>query len=185
MVPYKEKELYNKNAIIEQSIINIAKGRKESIAELYNLTKTSIYSFALSILKNASDAEDVLQEVYIKVYENAKQYTRQGKSLAWMITITKNLSYMKIRKRKDEIDICEIAQVLPDNSKFDSEDKILLDTVLNYLSEEERKIITLHIVSGLKHREISKILDIPLSTTLSKYNRAMKKLKNKLKEEVI
>jgi RNA polymerase sigma-70 factor (ECF subfamily) len=51
--------------------------------------------------------------------------------------------------------------------------------MLKLLSDEERQIITLHAVSGLKHRQIAELLDIPLSTVLSKYNRAIKKLQNK------
>ena len=52
--------------------------------------------------------------------------------------------------------------------------------MLKLLSDEERQIITLHAVSGLKHRQIAELLDIPLSTVLSKYNRAIKKLRNKI-----
>jgi RNA polymerase sigma-70 factor (ECF subfamily) len=65
----------------------------------------------------------------------------------------------------------------------DPEDKLVLETTLEILAEDERQIVLLHAVSGMKHKEIAKNLGIPLSTALSKYHRALKKLKENLKEE--
>ena len=56
---------------------------------------------------------------------------------------------------------------------------LLLKECMTSLSEEERQIFVLHALSGLKHREIGKLLDLPLSTVLSKYNRAIKKIQKK------
>ena len=62
----------------------------------------------------------------------------------------------------------------------DPDDRIVLEGVLSLLSEEEREIIILYAVSGMKHKEIAESLGLKLSTTLSKYHRALKKLKNYL-----
>ncbi|MBR2716874.1 MAG: sigma-70 family RNA polymerase sigma factor, partial [Oscillospiraceae bacterium] len=62
----------------------------------------------------------------------------------------------------------------------DREDRIVLETAFRVLSEEERQIIMLHAVSGLKHREISELLQRPLSTVLSRYSRGIKKLRREL-----
>ena len=59
---------------------------------------------------------------------------------------------------------------------------MVLETVLTRLTEEERRIVMLHAVSGLKHREIASSLNIPLSTVLSKYKRSLKKLRTYLAE---
>ena len=174
MVPLNEK--------LEKCIKELCKDR-ECLVEIYNLTKTSVYSFAISILKNANDAEDILQETYIRVYQNADKYEAKGKPLAWILTITRNLAFMNLRNKKEEVDILEISDILPDSTKYSSEDKILINTLINFLTKEERQIISLHVISGFKHREISKILDIPISTCLSKYNRAIKKLRDKMKNE--
>ena len=182
MVPFKSIKLDKKE--IEKNIEELKKGNIKAIEILYKSTSSSIYSFALSILKNANNAEDILQEVYIKIYQNADKYKSKGNPMAWIIEITKNLCYMEIRKRKDTCDINEIIDILPDNKRMNIEDRVFLYNIFNLLSNEERQIITLHIISGFKHREISKILDIPLSTTLSKYNRALKKIRNKMEEGV-
>ena len=60
---------------------------------------------------------------------------------------------------------------------LDAEERVLLQQALATLGEEERRIILLHAVTGLKHREIAALLELPLSTVLSKYNRALKKMR--------
>ena len=98
--------------------------------------------------------------------------------MAWVITITKNLCLEKMRKLKHEA-------VLPDFSdysvKFSEEmnvdDKLLIEGCLNSLKLNERKIVVLHIVAGLKHREIASLLNMPLGTVLASYQRALAKTK--------
>lgn len=63
---------------------------------------------------------------------------------------------------------------------LDAEDKIVLNKCLNLLTDQEHQIVVLHVVAGLKHREIAKLLAMPLPTVLSKYNRSIKKLKQYL-----
>ncbi len=168
---------------IENYIEEIGKGNKEAISELYNLTKSSIYGYILSVMKNRADSEDILQEVYIKIIQNAKKYKSQGKPMQWIITITKNLCNMQFRKQKSIIDINEVYDILSDDKKMKIEDKIFIETIFKNLTDEERQILTLHLISGFKHREISKILNMPLSTILSKYNRTIKKIKKQNKKE--
>lgn len=64
-----------------------------------------------------------------------------------------------------------------ENDNISSEDNMILSECLNTLSEEERRIVVMHAVSGMKHKEIAEFLNMPLSTVLSKYNRSLKKLK--------
>ena len=98
---------------------------QKAFDELYNLINTNVYSFALSILRNHDDALDVTQETFISIYHNAYKYQSQGKPLAWILTITKNLAYMKIRSNKKEIDIENIEFKTNDNY-----DKILINYLL-------------------------------------------------------
>ena len=70
------------NSLIEESILNLVNRDKESLKDLYELTKTPVYGFVLSILKNKHEAEDVFQDIYIKIYENADSYNKEGKPMA-------------------------------------------------------------------------------------------------------
>lgn len=173
---------YN-DKVLEKCIKDIANGDSDALTLLYTITKASVYGFALSILKNMHEAEDVLHDVYIKIHDNASTYQDNGKPMAWILTITKNLSLMKLRKKKHSVDIDEIIEIIPSKCDRIADARLLLTAAFKYISDEERNILTLHAVAGYKHREISKLLDIPLSTVLSKYNRAIKKIKKYMSEE--
>ena len=172
----------------EALLLRIADGDQEAFRQLYQHTDRTIYSFILSILKNAQDAEEIMQETYMKVWTSAGSYKPQGKPLAWMFTIARNLCYMKFREQKHQSDLglddlagSETGEVCPQIE--DAADHMVLKAALEALKEEERQIVLLKNSSGLKHREMAEALGMPLATVLSKYNRAMKKLEQYLREE--
>lgn|SRR5690554_210924 len=166
-------------------IERIANYDKDALAGLYHMTSASVYSFALSLLKNIQDAEDVLHDTYLQVYKTAASYKSMNKPLAWILTIARNLSLMKLRNRKKIVD----SKPQDWNSAFEAipsvtaEDRLVLVSCMDKLTDEERQIIMLNTVSGYKHREVAGFLKIPLSTALSKYHRAIKKLRILLSEE--
>jgi RNA polymerase sigma-70 factor (ECF subfamily) len=176
-----ESVVLNKNALIEGLIKRLADGDNRAIGELYDLIRTDVFAYAFSKMGNSVDAEDVMQETFIKVYKFARQYEPKGKPLAWIFTIEINLirRYYQIANRTVAIE----DEVFNDDG---FEQKILNDAflqqMLSNLTEEEREIIVLHAVSGLKHREISQLIEKPLATVISKYNRAVKKLQEIAKE---
>lgn len=170
------------NAFLDRCIEETATGNMEGFKKLYTETKSSVYGFALSVLKNPDDAEDVLQDCFVKVFSAAADYKSQGKPLAWILTITRNLCLQLLRDKKKQADIPEEdwEKYIGESDNVSTEDNIVLTELLQTLAEDERQIVVLHAVSGLKHREIADFLKIPLSTVLSKYNRSLKKLKEKL-----
>lgn len=172
----------------EALLKKVAKGDQEAFQRLYQNTDRTMYSFILSIIKHPQDAEEILQEVYLKIWTSAKSYKSQGKPLAWMFTIARNLCYMKFREQKHDSDITLEDLSGTETGEVCSEiemaaDKMVLLAALSILKEEEREIVLLHTSAGMKHREIAASLKIPLATALSRYNRAMKKLENYLREE--
>lgn len=180
-----EQKKKRKSLKIEENLFfRISQNDMSALEELYHLTDKTVFAFAMSILKNTQDAQDVMQETYLKIKGGAHLYQPKGKPLAWILTIVKNLSLMKIRSYKKFCeDSNEELKNLADTSNFmDTEDTLIMKSLLNTLTEEERQIIILHIVSGMKHIEIAKFLNLNLSTELSKYNRSLKKLKKILME---
>ena len=173
------------NGQLEEQLLKIAEGNKEYIGYLYEKTKNAVYGFALSILKNTHDAEDILQETYIRIFSCAGQYKSVGKPMAWILSIARNLSLMKLRDNKKIADMSDAEFEKLEVSDKTYDDKIILKKAMQILTDEERQIVMLHAVAGFKHREISELLSIRLSTVLSKYNRALKKLKESLKESDI
>ena len=161
--------------------MKIAEGDKQALGELFMSTKTAVYAFVLSLIKNREDAEDVFQEVYIKIFEKAYTYEQKGKPMAWIITIAKNLCYMRFRSQKDVLNIEDVDEIWTTIDNIN--DRLILEAAFVHLSEEERNIVISHVVSGLKHKEIATVLEMPLATVLSKYHRAMKKLRKALEAD--
>ena len=153
----------------------------ELVRQCFDRYSTGIYRYALSILKRPTLAEDVLQDTYLQLYSAAGSYKPKGNPMAWILTITKNLSLMKLRQRSRFQDLESHEWESAARVDAPSEDRPLLQAALKILSDEERQIILLHALSGLKHREIGSLLDLALPTVLSKYHRGLKKLRNYLK----
>lgn len=170
--------------ILDEYIFEIAGGNKEALAELYEQTSSAVYGYALSICKSPHNAEDVLQDVFVQIWNAAGQYKSEGKPMAWIFTITRNLAMLTLRQQGKVISVAdeEMESYFNEHTEISSDDRLMIEALLKELQEDERQIVILHALSGMKHREIASFLQKPLSTVLSKYNRAIKKLKALIKE---
>lgn len=173
-------EVSSRDVKAEALIEQISNGNLSALGELYELIGTDIFAYALSKTANKEDAEDITHDTFVQLWKNATQYKPMGKPLAWIFTIEINLIRRVFNKNQRILQLDESIEV-------ETDDEALVEGIINNeflrqilatLKEDEREIISLHIVSGLKHREIAKLLGKPLSTVLSKYNRAIKKLQN-------
>ena len=169
-------------AQLDRYLAALAVGDSGALESLYHSTSSAIYSFALSILKNPHDAEDVLHDCYLNIYAGAESYHSSGKPMAWILTIAKNLCYQKLRERQKTADLPQEdwEPWLNSNESLSQEDKVIIRQCMELLSDEERQIVSLHAMAGFRHREIAELLSLPLSTVLSKYHRAIKKLRHYL-----
>lgn len=166
---------------LEQNLAQIAFGNQQAFENLYRTTDRSIYGYALSLTRNHHEAQDIMMETYLKIRCAAHLYVPQGKPMAWILTITKNIARTRMRAAGRQIPIDELEDIsLPFDR--DTEEAVTLQQAMLNLNEQERQILILHAVTGLKHREIAEIMGIPLATVLSKYARSLKKLKNILQE---
>ena len=164
----------------ENLILQMANGDGNAFAELYRQTSSAVYGFALSILKNRHDAEDVMHDTFLKAYHGAVTYKPMGKPMAWLLTIVRNLCYNKIRTGKVCENVGEYDLFTVKDTSDITADMIVLEKAMKILAFEERQIVILHALTGLKHREIAEILDLPTGTVLSKYNRAIKKIRREI-----
>ena len=156
---------------VDELIVAVGQGDKKAFEELYRIFAPEVYAYALAVLKNPAD-------------NAAPRYKDTGKGRHFVMTIAANLCRMAQRKegRRAELAEEDWMPYLEDKSALSPEDRLLLKECMTALAAEEREILTLHAVSGLKHREIAKLLGLPLSTVLSKYNRAVKKLRKQFGE---
>ena len=172
----------------EEMIEAMGDGDMEAFHLFYQDTARPVYSFILSLTRNPEEAEDVMQDTYLTVWTKAGSYGPQGKPLAWVFTIARNLCYMRFREQKMKADVA--LEDLAENEEGEycapleqaADRKVLLDA-LGRISREERQIVLLHAAAGMKHREVAEALQMPLATVLSKYNRSMKKLQELLTQK--
>ena len=165
---------------LEEQLLRIAAGDTEALAAFYNATRSAVYGLALSYLKSGHDAEDVAQDTYLRVWDNAPLYKPQGTPKAWLLKITRNLALMRLRQRDKVQELPEELPLAVDGPDVTVEDRQVLEAALQTLGDQERQIVMLHATAGLRHREIAQVLELPLATVLSKYHRALKKLRQRL-----
>lgn len=172
------------SAIVDEHLITkIGQGDGGAFRDLYLATSSTVFGYALSILKNRADAEDAMHDAYIRIYQSAATYQPMGKPLAWILTIVRNLCYNMIRLSRPTVDVSECEKLaLPDDTQS-SIDRITLEQALELLDLQERQIVILHALTGMKHREIAELLEMPLGTVLSKYRRSLERLRSELAED--
>ncbi len=163
---------------IEKYLEQIVKNDITALENLYNETRSYVFRFAFSIMKNKEEAEDIMQDTYININKYASNYDAKTKPMSWILTITKNLCFNKLKKQKrnNNMDITELEETLVTNND-NAFDKVLVQNIIESLNDEERQIFVLHSIEDFKFKEIGKMLDMKLSTVLSKYHRALKKVR--------
>ncbi len=167
---------------LEELLRQIALGSQQAFEELYRATDSAIYGYALSLMRNHHEAQDVMMDTYLKIRCAAHLYMPMGKPMAWILTITKNLARTRLRSAGRQIPLDDLEETTPSFDR-DSEEAVALEQAMKVLGDQERQILILHAVTGLKHREIAEMLGMPLATVLSKYARSLKKLKKALEED--
>lgn len=160
---------------------------ENNIFKQVNPFKDKLYRYALNILKSDVDAEDVIQEVLIKVWQRRDQFDLIDNKEAWCMTVTRNLCIDKIRaKKQSSQDVSEYHFIAdhsatPDIQTEDRENlKIVMD-VLNSLPENQKEIIHLRDIEGYTYKEISDLIGISEDQVKVNLFRARQKLKEKLK----
>ena len=88
---------------LQQLLLHIAGGERDALAELYQRTRTAVYGLALSYLKNAQDAQDLTQDVYVQVWDCAAQYRPTGSPMGWLLAVCRSLCLMRLRREDSQL----------------------------------------------------------------------------------
>lgn len=155
---------------------------EKAFEAIYNDTKYVIFSMIISIVNDRFLAEDIMQDVYIKMVEKINYYNPKYKFINWLITLAKNESIDYIRKKKEVILDEEKLDYFYNKEEEQIED-VDINKYLDVLNQEEKQIVLLKIIKDLKHREISSIVGKPLGTVIWIYNKAIKKMQKEAKNE--
>ena len=168
----------NDTLFLDNLIHEISNGDRNALGNLYDVTSSNVFGYALSIIRCKSKAEDIMQDTYIQIHKKAKLYKSQGKAMAWILRITRNLAYNALKKQKKEVSLdidfgYQTQQMFDENEVLD---KLILNEVLTKLSIGERQVVILYLLVGMSQKDISKTMGIPLPTVKWRYKSALNKL---------
>ncbi len=168
----------------------VGEGNRDAFSQLYDRFNGVLFATAYRVLNNQEAAEDVLQDVFVQIWEKAALYdSTRGKPLTWAITLTRNKSIDRLRSVQrrnrlgDELEReAETFEQFDDKSSVDAVEAVekgkLVRQAIGKLSKEQREAIELAFFSGLTQTEIAERLGEPLGTIKARIRRGMMKLKD-------
>lgn len=173
----------------EEELIYLLRNRDQTaFSYLYDNYSAVLYGVIYKMLENRELSEDVLQEAFIKIWNNFSNYDNlKGRLFTWMLNITRNLTIDTIRskgyKKQAKIQNSENAvnNISDKANTAESFDALGIRKHLTLLKNDQKQIIDLAYFGGLTQEEISKKLDIPLGTVKTKMRTAIIELRKVLK----
>lgn len=173
----------------EDMIMRARQGDNEALAQLYRLYRENVYRICLRMVRNPSDAEDLVQETFLRVINKIHTFRGDSQFTTWLYRVTKNVALMQLRKPKfatldfeeardrDEfLESINRAESQPDAEET-ATDGVLLETAIQQLPSGYGKVLVLHDVLGYRHNEISKMTGITANNSKSRLCRARRMLR--------
>jgi len=162
------------------------RGDQKAQFEIYQLYYVAMYNTSLRIVGDPDDAEDVMQESFLKAFNKLKTYRGEVSFGAWLkrIVINKALDFLRLKKEQFSLD--EVGEIVeePDDLPETMEVAYRAETIkraIQSLPEGYRIVLSLILLEGYDHEEVSGILNISNATSRTQYHRAKKKLLELLK----
>lgn len=171
----------------------VASGDRAAFAELYDRFSRPLYATALRILSDASEAQDVVHDAFIAVWEKARTFeTSRGTAFSWVLTLTRNRAIDRLRSRRRRAEL--LADSAPsdlgldenssgpsaDDSATANDSASAVRAAVATLPEDQQRALELAFFSGLTQEEISTRLRTPLGTVKTRIRRGLLKLREQL-----
>ncbi|MCD6221215.1 sigma-70 family RNA polymerase sigma factor [bacterium] len=184
----------------EQQLVERAKnGDTKAFEELMKRTQTNIYNLGLRLLGNKEDAADLMQETYIKAYENLDRFEGRSSFSTWLYRIATNNALMKLRKEKNKkVSIDELKKFGDKSYKIEISDwsenpssyfksaelKEVLQKAIDSLPPKYKSVFILHDVEGLPLTEVAQILSLSVPAVKTRVHRSRMYLREKISEYI-
>ena len=182
-------------ALDEAELISKIKQRDEkALAKLYDHYAKLLYGFILSIVKKQEEAEDVLQELFVQIWEKSSTFdVARGSVYTWLVTLARNRAIDRTRSKQFRLQDRTVSDIAfekishpDDHSPFDSvvmqERAQLVRHALQSLPIEQQEVIRIAYFGGYSQSEIAAELNLPLGTVKTRIRQGMKKLQSHLME---
>ncbi|WP_240416100.1 RNA polymerase sigma factor [Paenibacillus periandrae] len=171
----------------------IAAKDEEALKQLYDHYEKPIYSFAYRMVRDAMMSEEIVQELFLRIWHTAERFDgAQGKLTSWMFTLTRNITIDLLRKKRSRT---PQAMAEPDQLEFIADERMNTElnvekkwvgeqvkAALDDLNEDQKKVVEWIYYQGYTHQEVSDMHAIPLGTVKSRVRLAMKQLQRHLSD---
>lgn len=184
----KNNNKSNKSRYIHEDLVNACKkGDQKAMFELYKLYYKTMYNTSLRIIGNSGEAEDIMQEAFLDAFQKIDSFDNRSGFGYWLKRIVINKSIDQYKKKKESHSIEEEEIDIPDKLEEDHLEVLSykveqIKKAINKLPENYRIIISLYLLEGYDHEEISEILGISYENSRARFSRAKRKLIKDLKE---
>ena len=172
-------------AYLDSLIAAVALGESTAMMAIDTATRGLLFSVARRILRNGADAEEVVNDVYFRLWASAADFDPSlGTATAWLVAVCKNASIDKLRRRAARARLlypypvaCDPAEQTPESLLQASQQLASLLRQLHRLSPVRQKILALAFQGELSHEEVSRVVGMPLGTVKSNIRRALRQLR--------
>ncbi|HVY51515.1 MAG TPA: sigma-70 family RNA polymerase sigma factor [Devosia sp.] len=174
----------NETAEISELIARCALRDRAAFRRLYERTSAKLYGVTLRILKDRSEAEEALQEVYVKIWQRADKYVPGGYSpISWLVAVARNHALDVLRARKpqsEDIELAlDVADAAPDPEQVEASrgERARIDKCLDQLDGERADAVRGAYLDGYSYEELSARHKVPLNTMRTWLRRSLMKLR--------
>jgi RNA polymerase sigma-70 factor (ECF subfamily) len=164
---------------------------QRALSELYRRYGNPVYSMALRVLSIPVEAEEVTQDTFLKVWNQAERWdSNRGKLSSWLLAITRNAAIDRLRKENRQptvtaIPVDEMPHLTAERAVVDDpnwQNGQMLRSLLGQLPEEQAQVIQLAFFQGLTHSQMARMLDLPLGTVKTRVRLGLQKMKTMWQE---
>lgn len=174
---------------LEIVLQKLANDDKKALEELFNYYYPRLYNFSKSFLKLEEGIEDILQEVFIKIWNNRSNINNPATFNPFIFTVTRNLLLNELRSRLNNQKVKEKVRKLSLSEEYSSFEKLeyselqlIVDQIVSNLPEKQQEVFSLSRTKGLSHKEIAEKLDISTKTVEYHIGQSIATIKSKLKQ---
>ncbi len=171
--------------ISDETVVKAARGGVEDFEMLYKGTGDYVYNIAYRITNNREDAQEVAQDVFVKVYDHLKYFNFRSSFKTWLYRIAVNAAINLTKRRarellrradyNDRLRVEAAGEAQKDNIEKESTDA-LIRSLLKKLNPDQRACVVLRDIEGLSYKEISEALKVNINTVRSRLKRAREAL---------
>ncbi|MDF0601079.1 sigma-70 family RNA polymerase sigma factor [Psychromarinibacter sp. C21-152] len=172
-------------AEIEDLIARIKLRDRDAFSALYSATSAKLFGVCLRVLKNRAEAEEALQDVYVRIWKRADAYSANGYSpMTWLITLARNIAIDRLRARKapaediDSVPDLAASTPTPEAEAVAASDRRRIDACLDELDPERADAVRGAYLDGESYRDLAARHDVPLNTMRTWLRRSLLRLRD-------